>query len=82
MYTLKTVFNNGVERLNYLGKNFEIVTKKESLNYFTDLCQEDENTIWSEEDAVYGFIVTPKFKVPLSSLSEYSIHTDKVFHIE
>lgn len=74
MYTLRTVFESGIERDNFIGKNYELIPKKaesEFQYYFNDLFPNPE---LNDIDNVYGLIITDEITIPLyRSLSYYIV---------
>jgi hypothetical protein len=80
MYSLKTIEVDKVETLTYLGNSFDIVMKEDSPKTFNDFfkLKNDKVTI----DFIIGFIVTSEIEqITLYAHCEYTIHTDKIFHI-
>lgn len=73
MYTLRTVFQTGIERNNYLGNNYEIIkeeNKEEFDYYFKDLFPNPEQT---DIDCVFALLITDEITIPLYSVHKYYV---------
>lgn len=81
MYTLRTVFQTGIERNNFLGENYELIKKEneeEFKYYFDDLFPNPEI---NDEECVFALLITPKSTIPLYDVHSYYIvgETGKTF---
>ena len=77
MYTLRTVFQTGIERNNFLGKNYEIIKKENELefkHYFDDLFAKPEI---NDVECVFALLITPEITIPLYKVHSYYIMGEK-----
>lgn len=73
MYTLRTIFQTGIERNNFIGNDYEIVKKenKEDFRfYFDDLFLKPEQ---NDVDMVYALLITPTSTIPIYEVHKYYI---------
>jgi len=73
MYTLRTVFQTGIERNNFLGKNYEVIKKenKEEYDYyFNDLFPNPEK---NDTKCVFALLITDQITIPLYDVHYYYI---------
>jgi len=73
MYTLRTVFQTGIERNNFLGKNYEVIKKenKEEFDYyFKDLFHKPEV---NDIECVFALLITDEITIPLYKVHSYYI---------
>ena len=78
MFTLRTIFQNEIERNNFLGENFELVKKEtckqEFQKYFDETFTEPSE---NDKQEVYAFVNTPEILIPLYKVHSYYIMTDE-----
>lgn len=79
MFTLRTIFQTGIERNNYLGKNYEIITREQKEEFEWNFEESFKMVPVSENDrdCVYAFVITPDFSIPLYSTHKYYVVTEK-----
>ena len=77
MFTLRTIFQNGIERNNYLGKNYEVITpeQKEDFEfYFNDLFKEPTD---NEKQNLKALLITDEITIPIFVRNKYYIVGEK-----
>lgn len=77
MFTLRTVFQTGIERNNFLGKNYEVIKKEneqEFEHYFNDLFPNPEK---NDIETVFSLLITDEITIPLYSVHSYYIVGEK-----
>lgn len=77
MYTLRTVFQTGIERNNYLGKNYEVIkpeSKEEFEYYFNDVFPNPEI---NDTQEVFALLITDEITIPLYRTHSYYIVGEK-----
>lgn len=73
MYTLRTIFQTGIERNNFIGKNYELIHKhnqQEFDYYFKDLFPNPEIC---DIEGVYCLLITDEITIPLYNVHKYYI---------
>ena len=78
MFTLRTIFQTGIERNNYLGKNYEIITREQKEEFKWNF-DEYFKMVPSENDmeCIYAFIITPDFVIPLYTTHKYYVVNER-----
>jgi len=72
MYTLRTIFQTGIERNNFIGKNYELIHKhnQEFDYYFKDLFPNPEQC---DIEGVFCLLITDEITIPLYYVHQYYV---------